>query len=133
MSKSKYKRGKQIRSMCDFEHSKALWYKVLFGNSERTKHRSFLISWQYHTLELFISAGRVFEAYLFDDAVTDNKNEDFAEKRENENKCYWCENLENGDKLTFVRDWDGGTYNEIIYDIQFCPVCGKALKGGEQE
>ena len=61
------------------------------------------------------------------------KNEDIAEKRENENKCYWCENLENGDKLTFVRDWDGGTYNETIYDIQFCPVCGKALKDGEQE
>lgn len=64
--KAKYKRGKQIRSMCDFEHSNANWYKVLFGE-ERTKHRGFLESWQYHTLEMFIKNGRVFEAVLKED------------------------------------------------------------------
>ena len=61
------------------------------------------------------------------------KNEDFAQKRKKENKCYWCENLENGDTLIRVLDVDGGTLNEYIHDIQFCPVCGKALKDGEQE
>jgi len=60
--KAKYERGKQIRNMCDFEKSKSLWYKVRFGNSERTRHRGFLISWQYHTLDMFIRAGRVYEA-----------------------------------------------------------------------
>ena len=62
MSKPKYKRGKQIKSMADFEKSGSTWFRVLFGMKERTKHRSFLISWQYHTLEMFIRAGRVFEA-----------------------------------------------------------------------
>lgn len=88
--------------MCDFEHSKALWYKVLFENSERTKHRSFLISWQYHTLELFISSGRVFEAYLSDDAVTDKpmrcpfcKSEIFIAPNYEE-ECHFAYHIENG-------------------------------------
>lgn len=65
MTKRKYKRGKQITSVADFEKSESSWYRVRFGdgeNAERTRHRGFLISWTYHTLSVFISAGRVFEA-----------------------------------------------------------------------
>ena len=62
MSKSKYKQGKQICSMADFENSECRYFKVKFGNRIQTKHRGFLISWQYRTLKLFIDGGLVFEA-----------------------------------------------------------------------
>ena len=60
----KYKKGKKIESVADFEKSNSLWYRVVFGNNERTKHRGFLESWQYHTLDLFIRNGWVYEAEL---------------------------------------------------------------------
>ena len=60
--KAKYKRGKRIKSIEDFAKSKAKYYKVIFGNHELTRHRAFLESWQYHTIELFINGRRVFEA-----------------------------------------------------------------------
>ena len=62
MSKPKYKQGKRIMSMADFEKSECLYFKVKFGNRIQTKHRGFLISWQYRTLKLFIDGGLVFEA-----------------------------------------------------------------------
>ena len=62
MSKSKYKQGKRIMSMADFEKSDCTYFKVKFGNRIQTKHRGFLISWQYRTLKLFIDGGLVFEA-----------------------------------------------------------------------
>ena len=69
MTKRKYKRGKLIASMADFEKSKSSWYKVWFGGeqAERTRHRGFLESWQYHTLDIFIRAKRVFEAVPVDE------------------------------------------------------------------
>lgn len=60
--KAKYKRGKKIQSIADFENSKATYFRVLFGNKEKTLHHAFLESWQYHTLNLFIRNGWVFEA-----------------------------------------------------------------------
>ena len=65
MSKPKYKQGKQICSMADFEKSECLYFKVKFGNKIQTKHRAFLISWQYRTLKMFIDRGWVFEAIPF--------------------------------------------------------------------
>lgn len=62
MAKSRYKQGKQICSMADFEKSECLYFRIRFGNGFQTKHRSFLISWQYRTLLNFIQSGRVFEA-----------------------------------------------------------------------
>ena len=62
MSKPKYKQGKMIKSIADFAKSDKKWFKVRFGNKPKTLHRSFLISWQYRTLELFISRGSVYEA-----------------------------------------------------------------------
>lgn len=62
MSKRKYTQGKQIESMCDFAESESKFFIVHFGNKPCTKHRAFLISWQYQLLERFIKSGRVFEA-----------------------------------------------------------------------
>lgn len=67
MSKPRYKRGKPIKTVADFEKSGSTWFRVLFGKDERTKHRAFLTSWQYHTLEVFIRRGWVFEADPTDD------------------------------------------------------------------
>ena len=62
MSKKKYKRGKKIESMSDFEKSKCDYFIVYFGcTNPQTKHRAFLISWQYRTLLSFIEKGLVFE------------------------------------------------------------------------
>lgn len=74
--KAKYERGERIRNMYDFEKSKSLWYRVRFGENERTIHRSFLISWQYHTLHYFISAGRVCEAKPIRKEGTHDPNHD---------------------------------------------------------
>ena len=60
--KAKYKKGQKIVSVGDFEKSSVMFFRVIFGNCERTKHRSFLESWQYHTLYLFIHNGWVYEA-----------------------------------------------------------------------
>lgn len=62
MSRRKYERGRQICSVSDFERSESSWYIVLFGNNARTRHRGFLISLQYRTLENFIKRGAVYEA-----------------------------------------------------------------------
>jgi len=63
MSKPKYKQGKMIKSIADFAKSDKKWFKVRFGGDKlKTVHRSFLISWQYRTLELFINRGSVYEA-----------------------------------------------------------------------
>ena len=67
--KAKYKRGRKIESVGDFEKSEARFYRVLFGKDERTKHRGFLESWQYHTLWIFIHKGCVHEA----DAIETDK------------------------------------------------------------
>ncbi len=59
----KYKRGKQICTVSDFDQSSSRFYVVYFGScNPQTKHRSFLISWQYRTLLNFIEKGWVFEA-----------------------------------------------------------------------
>jgi len=62
MSKQKYKRGRAIRSIEDFEYCPSEFYIVKFGKTEKTTHYSFLISWQYRTLRNFIELRRVFVA-----------------------------------------------------------------------
>lgn len=63
MSHRKYKQGKQICSISDFDKSCSLYYMVHFGaKNVQTKHRSFLMSWQYRTLLNFIIKGLLFEA-----------------------------------------------------------------------
>jgi len=63
MSEKKYKRGKPIHSISEFDQSESKWFIVHFGcTNPQTKHRSFLMSWQYRTLLDFINKGFVFEA-----------------------------------------------------------------------
>lgn len=66
--KAKYKKGNKIVSVGDFEKCSAKFFRVIFGNKERTMHRGFLESWQYHTLYLFIHRGCVYEATLLDES-----------------------------------------------------------------
>lgn len=60
MSKAKYKTGKQIQSISQFDSCEKLWYKW----NGKTTHRSFLISLQYRTLLNAIISGRLYEAEL---------------------------------------------------------------------
>lgn len=60
--KARYKRGKKIVSVGDFEKSPSIYFRVRFGKDERTIHRGFLASWQYHTLHSFIHGGCIYEA-----------------------------------------------------------------------
>ena len=62
MTLPKYKKGKQIHSISEFDQSECLFYKVKFGKYYRTKHRSFLIGWQYRTLLIWIQRGWIYEA-----------------------------------------------------------------------
>ena len=68
MSEAKYKHGKQICSVADFEKGNRMHFRVKFGDKFRTRHRGFLISCQYRTLLNFIRSGRVFEAERIEDA-----------------------------------------------------------------
>lgn len=69
--KTKYKRGRKIVSVGDYEKSPAALFCVRFGMDERTKHRGFLDSWQYHTLHSYIHRGWIYEAEL----IKENKSE----------------------------------------------------------
>ena len=68
MSKPKYKQGKQICSISEFETCESLWYKW----NGKTRHRSVLISQQYRTLLNTINSGRLYTAELINKA----ENED---------------------------------------------------------
>ena len=58
MSKPKYKQGRQIHSISEFDSCESLWYKW----NGRTRHRSVLISLQYRTLLNTIIGGRLYVA-----------------------------------------------------------------------
>ena len=64
--KSKYEKGRKITNVGDFEKSPAEFFRVRFGNHERTIHRGFIESWQYHMLYSFIRAGLIYKAKLID-------------------------------------------------------------------
>lgn len=42
--------------------------------------------------------------------------------------CELCSNLEKGDTLYQSSDWDGGIGFDYIWDIRFCPKCGRSLE-----
>jgi hypothetical protein len=58
MSKPKYKQGKRIYTISEFDQCESLWYKW----NGKTTHRSVLMSLQYRTLLETIIAGRLFRA-----------------------------------------------------------------------
>lgn len=77
MSKPKYKKGKLIKTISDFANSKSNWFMINFGLSGfKTRHRSFLISWQYRTLETFINNGKVYEADAIIDSLANARNQE---------------------------------------------------------
>ena len=78
MTPRQYRKGRMIRTVTEFSKSGSTFYIVRFGFQEMTKHRAFLISWQYRTLEKFINDGCVYEAEL----IVHEKNEGEAEKNE---------------------------------------------------
>jgi hypothetical protein len=50
---------------------------INFGLSGfKTRHRSFLISWQYRTLETFINNGKVYEADAIIDPLANARNQE---------------------------------------------------------
>ena len=61
--RSKFKRGKQLLTVSDFDRCESAWYIVYYdGIHPRTRHRSVLISLQYRTLMNYIRRGAVYEA-----------------------------------------------------------------------
>lgn len=63
MAKAKYKTGKKICSISEFDACEKLWYKW----RGRTVHRSMLISQQYRTLLNWIISGMLYEAEYIDE------------------------------------------------------------------
>lgn len=74
MSKPKYKQGRRITGIDDFDKCDSLFYKVCFGNNTvKTIHRSFLISWSYRLLHDFIQLGRVYEGDPIEEEIPDGQ------------------------------------------------------------
>lgn len=72
--RSKFKRGKQLLTVSDFDRCESLWYIVYYdGVHPRTRHRGVLISLQYRTLMNYIHRGAIYEAIErgTDDALDD--------------------------------------------------------------
>ena len=65
---SKYKKGKQIRSISEYEISTKLNGQKMFwincGPKGYVRHVGWIESWQYRLLKQFIEGGFVFEAVL---------------------------------------------------------------------
>lgn len=62
MTKPKYKQGKQILSISEFDNCKSMFYKW----NGKTVHASVLMSLQYRTLESIIECGRLYIAELIE-------------------------------------------------------------------
>ena len=62
MSRKIYRKGKQIRTVAEFEQSTSHWFVVLYGKTEKTTHAGWVESWQYHMLKNTIYGGRLYEA-----------------------------------------------------------------------
>ena len=69
MSKARYKQGKQICSISEFDTCESLWYKW----NGKTRHRAVLISLQYRTLLNTIRNGRLYTAELVEPQESEDK------------------------------------------------------------
>jgi len=69
MGKRKYKKGKPIRCFAMFEESNCRFFIVTYGGDlkGKTTHRAFLESWQYHTLDVFMQRGWIYETVRIED------------------------------------------------------------------
>lgn len=66
----KYRPGKRIRSVSDFEKTKCNMFIVFCGMKAYARNRAFLISWQYQYLQKMIYGEHVYEAEL----ITEEEN-----------------------------------------------------------
>ena len=73
MSKRKYRKGRQITSIADFDKSGRTWFIVKYGTNEKTTHVGWVESWQYHCLKNMIETGRIFEAMEIGEGGDDEK------------------------------------------------------------
>jgi len=64
MSKPKYRQGKQITSIAQFEKSESLFFKW----RGKTLHRGFISAWQYHYLQSQIRQGVLYEADFIEES-----------------------------------------------------------------
>lgn len=62
MSRRKYKLGKRLTSVAEFDQSTKQFYIIRFGNDLGTRSRKIIISWQYKTIKDYIENGHLFEA-----------------------------------------------------------------------
>ena len=64
--KRKYKKGRQLQTVSDFENSTSNWFIVCYGikEKEKTTHRGWITSWQYHMLKDIANSGRLYEAEM---------------------------------------------------------------------
>lgn len=69
---NKYKRGRIVRSIADFSTCKAEMFWIAQGNYFR--HKSWLMSWQYHYLETMINRGGIFIAERIEEEKDETKN-----------------------------------------------------------
>ena len=72
MSRPKYKQGRQIHSISEFDSCESLWYKW----NGRTRHRSVLMSLQYRTLLNTIIGGRLYVAEPIEDKHISGKEQE---------------------------------------------------------
>ena len=75
MTRPKYKQGKQICSISEFNACENLWYKW----NGKTVHRSVLISLQYRTLLNAIRLGLIYKAIPIRNDYDDDPSHPFAE------------------------------------------------------
>lgn len=62
MGSRKYKQGKRITSLQEFEKSDCSMFEVRFGGCDsKLLHRGFLESLQMRTLKTWLYSGRIFE------------------------------------------------------------------------
>ena len=55
------KRTIPIRTVSEFESCDDTWFKVQYGITWKTTHRSWIESWQYRMLKKFINDGRLWK------------------------------------------------------------------------
>ena len=70
MSKAKYKQGKRICSISEFDTCESLWYKW----NGITRHRAVLISLQYRTLLNTIMSGRLYTSELIEQKKSEEQD-----------------------------------------------------------
>lgn len=95
MSKAKYKKGRKIESIADFEKSSCQYFKVM----EKTTHRAWIENWQYRVLKNTIQKGFLFETELIENEKTEEPSKKWVDNYED----YQNATFRNGDDYPYYR------------------------------